>query len=123
MVKVKWSKIKSEGKRDYERCYGSPFLLQLSGSGLVAPCGCLFNEKYSKYHIGNIVDTSFKEIVFSDRYRDVMNELASPRFNAKTMCGTLCVQHKVNEALDMYKKGVVKLDKPAGEPPKHINFI
>jgi hypothetical protein len=52
-----------------------------------------------------------------------MNELASPRFNAKTMCGTLCVQHKVNEALDMYKKGVVKLDKPAGEPPKHINFI
>lgn len=123
MVKVKWSKIKSEGKRDYERCYGAPFLLQLSGSGLVAPCGCLFNEKYSKYHIGNIVDTSFKEIVFSDRYWDVMNELASPRFNAKTMCGTLCVQHKVNEALDMCKKGLLTLDKPSGEPPMHINFI
>lgn len=123
LVKVKWSKIEAEGKRDYERCYGPPFLIQLSGSGLVAPCGCLFNEKYSKYHIGNIVDTSFKEIVFSDRYWEVMNELASPRFNAKTMCGTLCVQHKVNEVLDKYKKGFIELDKPMGEPPMHINFI
>lgn len=123
LVKVKWSKIESEGKRDYERCYGPPFLLQLSGSGLVAPCGCLFNEKYSKYHIGNIADTSFKEIVFSDRYWEIMNELASPRFNAKTMCGTLCVQHKVNEALDKYKKGIVTLEKPSGEEPIHINFI
>jgi hypothetical protein len=123
MVKVKWSKIKSEGKRDYERCYGPPFLLQLSGSGLVAPCGCLFHEKYKRYHIGNFVDTSFKEIVFSDRYWEIMNELASLRFNAKTMCGTLCVQEKVNEALDKYKKGLIQLEKPIGDPPMHINFI
>jgi len=123
MVKVKWSKIESKGQRDYERCYGAPFLLQLSGSGLVAPCGCLFNEKYSKYHIGNIVDMPFKEIVFSDKYWDVMNELVSPRFNAKTMCGTLCVQHKVNELLDKYKKGLIGLKKPVGELPAHIGFI
>lgn len=123
LVKVKWSKIESEGKRDYEHCYGPPFLLQLSGSGLVAPCGCLFNERYKKYHIGNIIDTPFKEIVFSDRYWEVMNELTSPRFNAKTMCGSLCVQHRVNEALDKYKNGLVQLKKPTGEPPIHINFI
>jgi len=123
LVKVKWSKIASEGKRDYEQCYGAPFLLQISGSGLVAPCGCFFNEKYKKYHIGSFVDTSFKEIVFSDRYWEVMEEIASPRFNAKTMCGSLCVQHKVNEALDKYKKGLIALDKPEGNPPMHINFI
>jgi len=123
LVKVKWTKIESEGKRDYEQCYGPPFILQLSGSGLVAPCGCLFNDKYKKYHIGNITEQSFKDIVFSDRYWEVMSELASPRFNAKTMCGTLCVQHKVNEALDKFKKGILKLDKPSGESPMHINFI
>ncbi|MDD5679115.1 MAG: radical SAM protein [Kiritimatiellae bacterium] len=123
LVKVKWSKIQAEGKRSYEKCYGPPFLLQLSGSGLVAPCGCLFNEKYKKYHIGNIIDQSFKEIVFSDRYWEVMNELVSPRFNAKTMCGTLCVQHKVNEALDKYKQGDITLEKPLGEAPLHLNFI
>ncbi|MBM3245881.1 MAG: radical SAM protein [Candidatus Omnitrophica bacterium] len=123
LVKVKWSKIESEGKRDYERCFGPPFLLQISGSGLVAPCGCLFNERYKKYHIGNFIDTPFKEIVFSDRYWEVMEELASERFNAKTMCGTLCVQHKVNEALDKYKKGLIEIKEPATEPPPHINFI
>lgn len=123
LVQVKWSKIKSEGKRDYERCYGPPFLLQLSGSGLIAPCGCLFNDKYKKYHIANLIDSSFKKVVFSDRYWEVMDELASERFNAKTMCGTLCVQHKVNEALGKYKKGLIQLKKPSGEPPMHINFI
>ena len=34
----------------------------------------------------------------SDKYWDVMNYLASPKFNAQKMCASL--QHKVNEALD-----------------------
>jgi hypothetical protein len=62
-VKVKWSKILSGGKRFYSRCYGPPFITQFSGSGLVAPCGMLFNDRYKeKYHIGNIADQSYKEI-------------------------------------------------------------
>ena len=36
-VKVKWSKILSRSRRAYSRCYGSAFILQISGSGLVAP--------------------------------------------------------------------------------------
>lgn len=122
-VAVKWSKIKAEGRRTYERCYAPPLHLQISGSGLVAPCGMLFNEKYKKYHIGNFVETRFKEIVLSDRYWDVMGELASDKFNAKKMCGCLCLQHKSNEILDVYKKGNLILNYPKGTPPKHINFI
>ena len=122
-VSVKWSKINAEGKRDYQRCYGPPFQIQLSGSGLVAPCGMLFNEKYKKFHIGNIVETRFKDIVESDRYWEVMNHLASPAFNAQSMCGSLCLQHKPNEFLDAYKKGHISLSKPTGTPPQHINFI
>ncbi|OGI33236.1 MAG: radical SAM protein, partial [Candidatus Moranbacteria bacterium RIFOXYB12_FULL_35_8] len=45
-VSAKWSKIFSNGKRNYSQCYGPPFILQMSGSGLVAPCGMLFNDKY-----------------------------------------------------------------------------
>ena len=48
-VVVKWSKIRSGDKRSYQRCYGPPFMIQLSGSGLVAPCGMLFNERYKKF--------------------------------------------------------------------------
>lgn len=123
LVKAKWSKILSDGKREYSRCYGSPFIIQLSGSGLVAPCGMLFNDKYKKYHIGNITEKSFREIWQSERYWEVMNLIASDKFDAKTMCGTLCLQHKVNEFLDSIKKEKIKYKKPEGIPPQHINFI
>ena len=122
---IKWSKIEDKGNnnRSYQRCYGAPFMLQLSGSGLVAPCGGLFNEKYKKFHIGNICDTRFKDIWNSDRYWEVMNYLSSPKFNAQKMCASLCLQHKVNETLDNYMKGNGNLEKPDQEPPEHINFI
>ncbi len=40
---VKWDKIKDKGKPSYKRFYGPQFLLQISGSGLVAPSGMFFN--------------------------------------------------------------------------------
>ena len=122
-IAVKWSKIESEGTRSYARCYGAPFILQVSGSGLVAPCGMLFNERYRKFHIGNIVHDSFKDLVLGDRYWEVMSYLASPKFNAKRMCGSLCLQHKTNEYLDAMKKGLVVLQPHTGPPPLHKNFI
>jgi MoaA/NifB/PqqE/SkfB family radical SAM enzyme len=122
-VKVKWSKIEAKGKRNYQRCYGPPFMLQISGSGLIAPCGMLFNERYKKMHIGNICEQRFKDIWASDRYWEVVNHLASPEFNAQKMCGTLCLQHKVNEYLDGYKKGFHILQEPGGRPPQHLDFV
>lgn len=123
-VVVKWSKIEANGARSYQRCYGAPFMLQLSGSGLVAPCGMLFNERYKKFHIGNICDKRFKEIWESDRYWEVMNYLASPRFNAQKMCGSLCLQHKVNETLDEYQKGRLQFPNTSlTTAPQHINFV
>ncbi|MFA5392131.1 MAG: radical SAM protein [Candidatus Paceibacterota bacterium] len=123
LVKAKWSKILSGGKREYSQCYGAPFMLQLSGSGLVAPCGALFNKRYKKFHIGNIVDTSFKKIWESERYWKVMNYIASKDYDAKIMCGTLCLQHKVNEFLWDLKNGKTVLEDPKGKPPLHVNFI
>lgn len=123
-VTVKWSKIKAGNRRTYQRCYGPPFIIQLSGSGLVAPCGVLFNERYKKFHIGNICETRFKDIWASDRYWEVMNYLASDEFNAQRMCGSLCLQHKVNEALDAYVKGQEEFpDLSGAEVPMHIDFV
>jgi len=124
-VFVKWSKINDKGTRKYQRCFGTPFILQLSGSGLVAPCGMLFNEKYKKFHIGNIVEKRFKDIWNSDQYWNVMNYLSSPEFNAQKMCGSLCIGHKVNETLDSHIKGEINLTdkKISHNSPRHINFI
>jgi MoaA/NifB/PqqE/SkfB family radical SAM enzyme len=122
-VAIKWSKIEEEGKRSYQRCYGPPFLIQISGSGLVAPCGMLFNDRYAKFHIGNICEERWWDIWQSDRYWDVMSYLGSDDFNAQQMCGSLCLQHKVNEALDQSVKGERKLLPATGTQPLHINFV
>ena len=122
-VSVKWSKIGSKGGRAYQRCYGPPFIIQMSGSGLVAPCGMLFNERYKKFHIGNIREQRFRDIWAGERYWQVMSYLAGPDFNAQKMCGSLCLQHTVNEALDAHKKGQAVLKDPSGAPPRHLNFI
>lgn len=123
LVKAKWSKILSGGKRCYSRCYGPPFIMQFSGSGLVAPCGMLFNSRYERYHIGNIADKPFKEIWQSERYWEVINLIASEKFDARTMCGSLCLQHKVNEFLWELKTKKAVFKKGEGEPPMHLNFI
>lgn len=52
-----------------------------------------------------------------------MNLIASKDFDAKTMCGTLCLQHKVNEFLIDVKNNPEILDKNPGEAPMHVNFI
>lgn len=123
LVQAKWSKILSHGRRCYDHCYGPPLMMQFSGSGLVAPCGGLFNERFRKYHIGNLVDTSFKAMWRSERYWEVLRTLASDRFDVHSQCVSLCLQHKVNEALWRLKEGGESLPQPAGEPPAHVNFV
>ncbi len=120
---VKWDKIKNGGKPSYKRFYGPQFLLQISGSGLVAPSGMFFNARYSKFHIGNYVDERFKDIFKSDRYWKIMDYLASPYFDAQTMMGTLPIQHYVSEALDNHIKEEVKIPKANGKQPLHVNFL
>lgn len=121
-VSVKWSKLMSHGKKEYCKCFGAPFILQMSGTGLVAPCGMFFNEKYKKYHIGNIKETRFKDLFYGDRYWEVMDLIASDEFNPNTECGTLCLQHKTNEVLwNIYNSDIIP--KVNGNVPQHINFI
>jgi MoaA/NifB/PqqE/SkfB family radical SAM enzyme len=120
---IKWDKIKNKGKPSYNRFYGPQFLLQISGSGLVAPSGMFFNARYSKLHIGNFAEERFIDIFKSDRYWRVMDYLASPNFDAQTMMGTLPILHYVSEALDQHLKSIKRI-KPATEAnPLHVNFL
>lgn len=119
---VKWEKIK-ESKSTYSRFYGPAFLLQISGSGLVAPSGMFFNARYSKFHIGNFTEKRFIDIWKSDAYWDVMNYLASPKFDAQSMMGTLPIQHYVSVALDNHVKGIQRIEKAGGPEPLHVNFL
>lgn len=120
---VKWDKIKDGDKPSYKRFYGPQFLLQISGSGLVAPSGMFFNARYSKLHIGNFTEERFINIWRSERYWRAMNYLASPAFDAQTMMGTLPIQHYVSVALDNHAKGIERIQPGVGSRPLHVNFL
>lgn len=120
-VVVKWSRLEDEGKRHYSRCFGPPFITQMSGNGLIAPCGFLFNSKYQAFHIGNITQQRFRDIFASDRYAEVMNYLASEFFNPQERCGPNCLQTNTNQWLFDYKAGNVSF--PTTPAPPHIGFL
>ena len=122
-VIVKWEKIRDLGKSSYKRFYGPQFLLQISGSGLIAPSGMFFNAKFSKLHIGNFSEERFIDIFKSERYWRAMDYLASPAFDARTMMGTLPIQHYVSVALDNHIRGIERIQPSQGEPPLHVNFL
>lgn len=120
-IVVKWNRIKNEGKREYTKCYGTPFVLQLSGNGALAPCGPLFNEKYRAFHIGNITKTRFRDLFHSPRYWDVISYLGSDDFNPQDRCTINCLQHLTNDWLFKYKAGQVTF--PITPLPVHAEFL
>jgi molybdenum cofactor biosynthesis enzyme MoaA len=123
-VQAMWSKMLHGNQRTYRQCYGPPFLIQISGTGLVATCGDKFAPRYERFHLGNICEERWWDIWKSERYWDVMKYLASPAFNAQAMCGPLCRHHKMNEALDAHLWGEKKIvQAPKGSEPMHINFV
>jgi len=120
-VVVKWNRLKDEGKRNYSKCFGPPFICQLSGNGLLAPCGFLFSEKFKKFHIGSILETRFRDLYQSERYWEVMSYLASDQFDPRERCGPNCLQTLTNEYLFKYVNGEVSL--PTTPPPPHLGFL
>ena len=123
-VVVKWNKINQRGGRQYSACHGWPFIMQLSGSGVVTSCGMHFSDKYKRYHLGDIVRGRFKEIWESDAYWKLQEHLISDNFNAKKECGNTCLQDLTNIYLDKLYRGEVEYKgRPEGPEPAHVNFI
>ena len=120
-IVVKWNKLKHQGIRQYSRCLGPPFALQMSGNGLIAPCGPLFNEKYRAFHVGNITTQRFKEMFHSERYWEVMRYLASDEFDPRKRCPSDCMQNLTNDWLYRYLDGKVSF--PITPAPANANFL
>lgn len=109
-VIIKWNKITNEGKRRYERCLGVPFLLYSSGDGRLYPCGIFFNYKEEEYCMGDLLKNSFKEIIESKQYWDVVEKVM--KINVKKDCYANCRTHNINDFLWKIKN-----------QPTHVNFV
>lgn len=116
-VAVKWNKINilneteiyKGGYRKYDVCYGTPFLGQISGNGKVYPCGPFFEKK--RFYMGDINKESYYDIVKSDRYWGVQNDIMN-NVDVHYDCTIGCRQDYINKFIWDIKN-----------PPEHINFI
>lgn len=120
-VQVKWSKIKTGKDRQYSKCFGTVLHLQMSGTGLVAPCGSFFNERYKDKWIGDIRTHRFRDIWAGERYWAVLDFLKSEHFDPRKECALLCLQENSNKALfDLVENGTPL---PEARLNHHVNFL
>ena len=108
-VIAKWKKITGEGKRCYDQCLGVPFLLYSSGVGKLYPCGMFFDIQEEEYRMGDLVKQSFKEILESERYWEVVEKVKKINVHK---CYAGCRTDSINDFLWQMT-----------HPPEHINFV
>lgn len=108
-VIVKWGKITNKGARNYDQCLGVPFLLYSSGDGKLYPCGMFFDHEEEAYRMGDLTTQSFKEILQSDHYWQVVERVSKLNVHE---CYSNCRTHAINEFLWKLR-----------HPPEHVNFI
>jgi len=109
-VVIKWNKFSNLGLNEFKTCYGTQFIIAINARGDVAPCGHLLGYRKEEFHMGNVVEQSFKDIISSERYWDVQRKVQT--LNVNRECETNCLHHYMNDFLEMLKK-----------PPEHINFV
>ncbi|PLX66960.1 MAG: radical SAM protein [Denitrovibrio sp.] len=109
-VIIKWNKITNEGIRGYNKCQGVPFLVYSSGDGKLYPCGMFFDHRSEEFLMGDFLTQSFKEIIESDRYCDVVKRVSE--IDVHKVCYANCRTNEINEFLWKIKN-----------PPNHVNFV
>ena len=109
-VSIKWQKMSNLGLKDFKVCYGTQFIIAISGNGNVFPCGHFFNIRSEEFLMGNVIRQSFKEIVRSERYWEVQKKVQ--KLNVNRDCESNCRQYYVSRFLWKLKN-----------PPPHVNFI
>ncbi|OGW83563.1 MAG: hypothetical protein A2987_03910 [Omnitrophica bacterium RIFCSPLOWO2_01_FULL_45_10] len=109
-VIVRWNKIKNQGLKGFKVCYGTHFLINISGDGSVFPCGHFFNMRRDEFRMGNIIETPLAKIVKSRRYWEAQKKICSIDVNRD--CETNCRHYYVSQFLWTIKN-----------PPEHVNFV
>jgi len=109
-VVVKWNKMNNLGLKKFDVCYGTRFVINISGDGSVFPCGHFFNRFKNAFKMGNVIETSFAEIVKSDKYLEVQQKIE--KINVNKECETNCRQYYISNFLWTLKN-----------PPEHVNFV
>jgi len=119
-VVVKRDKFNCGETHPFKVCHGTEFAIAIDAHGNVAPCGHFLGYRKEDFNMGNINDIPFREILNSKKYWDVQAEIKT--LNLDEECETNCMHYHMDQFLEDLKEGIIKLEKPDGPPPPHINF-
>lgn len=139
-IKVKWGAMKEsksitkDKKWGFDWCIDLPFLFQISGNGKCYPCGYLFNNE--KYCYGDLIKQSLWDILNSDRYWNIIEEIAETPMAelCKGQCRHSCSDRFMDRFVKAYRGSVENtLTRMCGSekqykllrdhPPDHLSFI
>ena len=107
----KWNIIDLKGEKKYDHCVAVQLLPEISGDGGVYPCAYFFGGNDPTKCYGNVHDNTLEEIIFSDKYWNIVKEM-NQEFNPHTQCKGCCRQDMTNQFIWEY------MHKPQG-----VNFI
>ena len=124
-VIIRWNKLGNKGNKEYGTCHGTRFIIAISGDGTVFPCGHWFAIERDRFQMGNVYEASFSEIIRSERYWEVQEEIHTVDLR---YCETNCRQHAVNQTLHEIQNEsdptgyVESIETPEGDI-QHVNFV
>ena len=107
-VIIRWNTFEDQGKRNYDRCLGLPFLVQISSNGGVYSCCPFFHD--DRFLYGDLHKESFERILFGTRRKKVI-QFVKNEVDVHSECMTHCRHHNINKFCWMLK-----------HPPDHRNF-
>ena len=124
-VIIRWNKLGNKGNKEYGTCHGTRFIIAISGDGTVFPCGHWFAIERDRFQMGNVYEASFSEIIRSERYWEVQEEIHTVDLR---YCETNCRQHAVNQTLHEIQNesdptGYVESIKTPEGDIQHVNFV
>jgi radical SAM protein with 4Fe4S-binding SPASM domain len=124
-VIVRWNKLGNLGNKEYGKCHGTKFIIAMSGDGTVFPCGHWFARERERFAMGNVNNSSLRDILSSERYWSVQRDIHNIDLR---MCETNCRQHACNQTLSQIEdsgdpRHAVDQMKNSSEQPLHVNFV
>ncbi len=106
---IRWKTFEDDGKREYERCHGLPFIAQIASDAKVYTCCPFFGREEFSY--GDLNISSFYDIWYSESAIALRKHVAE-NLDVHKECMTYCRHHQINKVLWDLK-----------HPPVHVNFI
>lgn len=108
-VIIRWNTFADKGAREYDRCLGIPFIVQIAADGKVYSCCPFFGMP--RFSFGNLYKSSFEQILKGARRKKVIKDILQ-NVDVHKECMTYCRHHQINKFLWNLKN-----------VPQHVNFI